>query len=115
MGSQALEILEALGGECVRYVPKYGGARTITALVEPMRRIDDLGRQQFLTKTFDVWIVKDECEGVLEIAENADALAVKLRPSDPDETLLKITKILPERDIGVPGDGVGMWHLEAVA
>jgi|SRR6185503_1774496 len=115
MGSQALEILVSLGGETVRYIPKLGGPRTITALVEPMRRIDEIGRQNFLTKTYDVWIVKDGKEGLLSIAENADALAIKLKPTDTQETLLKITKILPERDTGNPGDGVGMWHLEAVA
>ena len=35
-------------------------------------------------------------------------------PSDTHETIFRITKIMPERDAGFPGDGVGMWHLMAV-
>jgi len=35
-------------------------------------------------------------------------------PTDTTETALRITKILPDRDFGNPGDGIGMWHLEAV-
>lgn len=115
MASQALEILESLGGEPVRYIPKLGGPKLITALVDPMRRTDELGKQNFLTKTYEVWIVKDAREGIESVAPNADAIALKLNPTDTQETLLKITKIYPERDHGMPGDRVGMWHLEAVA
>jgi hypothetical protein len=115
MGSQALEILEALGGETVRYIPRLGSPRTITALVDPIRRTDELGNQSFLTKTYEVWIVKDAKEGIESVTANADGLSLKLQPNDAQETLLKITKIYPERDQGVPGDRVGMWHLEAVA
>lgn len=114
MGSQALEILEALGGETVRYIPRSGSPRTITALIDPIRRTDELGNQTFLTKTYEVWIVKDPKEGVASVVANADGIAMKLEPTSNQETLLKITKIYPERDAGVPGDRVGMWHLEAV-
>jgi hypothetical protein len=115
--SQAYEILESLGGDLVRYTPRLGGPRTIMALVEPMRKTDELGgRQSFLTKTYDVWIVRDATEGMATVSVNVDQLALKLLPGDTQETVLKITKILPERESGsLPNDGVGMWHLEAVA
>ena len=115
MGSQALEILERLGGEPVRYISKITGPKILTAFVDPMRRTDDLGQQAFLTKTYEVYLVKDQLEGMDAIYINADQIAVRLQPCDREETLLKITKIYPERDSGMPGDGVGMWHLEAVA
>jgi len=114
--SQALEILKALGGEPVRYTPKLGAAKTITALVDPMRRVDNLGNQTFLTKTYEVWISKSPDEGMPVVTVNVDTIALRLNGEwDPVETALKITKIYPERDHGVPGDGIGMWHLEAVA
>ena len=115
MSSMALELLETLGGERVRYIPRLGNIRHVVALVEPMRRTDSLGNQQFLTKTYDVWLVKDAVEGMTTIAVNVDTIALKMFPTDRQDTILKITKILPERDHGLPGDGVGMWHLEAVA
>lgn len=117
MASMSLEILESLGGELVRYTPRRGSPRSIMALVEPMRKTDELGgRQSFLTKTYDVWIVKDAAEGIESVSVNVDQIALKLQPTDTQETVLKITKILPERESGgLPQDGVGMWHLEAVA
>lgn len=111
--SQALEIIEALGAEPGLYVPKLGQSRTIPVLVQPLRRTDAMGNQEFLTKTFELWIVKGP-EGVDEITVNADAVAVYLNKKDQTKTTLKITKVYPERDEGIPGDGVGMWHVEAV-
>lgn len=113
--SQALEILQALGGEPVLYTPKLGRAKTITALVDPMRRTDNLGNQVFLTKTYEVWLSKHPDEGMPAVAVNVDTIKLKLEACDSQQTTLKITKIYPERDHGIPGDGVGMWHLEAVA
>jgi hypothetical protein len=113
--SQALEQLVALGGEQVTYTPSGKAARTVTALIDPMRRTDAIGNQSFLTKTYEVWIVKSASEGIASVKEGYDTLAVKLNASDTNETTLRITKIAPDRDNGTPGDGVGMWHLEAVA
>ena len=113
--SQALEILEALGGEQVVYTPKLGSPKTVMALVDPMRRVDNLGNQSFLTKTYEVWVVKSGEEGIKSVTPNVDTIKLRLQPSDPADTILKITKIYPERDHGIPGDHVGMWHLEAVA
>lgn len=115
MPSQVLEILETLGGEKVRYVTRLGSVKTIVAVVDPARRVDTLGNANFLTKTYEVWISKDPAEGIAVVAPNADTLSLKLEPTDPQETVLKVTKIFPDRDHGIPGDGVGMWHLEAVA
>ena len=115
MKSQALEELELGGGEWVRYIPKVGGPKTIMALVDPMRRVDALGQSEFLTKTYELWIVKDPVDGLTVVVPHVDTVALKLHPTDTQDTVLKITKIYPERDAGVPGDGVGMWHLEAVA
>lgn len=115
MDSQALEILKALGGETVRYIPQLGSAKLITALVQPIRRTDALGNQTFLTKTYEIWLVKSSDEGVEAITVNVDGVALKLQPSDSADTFLKITKIYPERDGNMPADGVGMWHVEAVA
>jgi hypothetical protein len=116
MASQALEILETLGGELVRYVPRLGTPKTIMALVQPVRRTDEMGRQHFLTKTYDVWMVRSQSEGIPDEPNvNADAIKLKLQPTDNAETTLRITKIHPERDAGRPGDGTGMWHVEAVA
>lgn len=113
MKSQALEILELSGGETIRYIPKVGGPRNVLAVVDPMRRVDALGNQDFLTKTYEVWIVNDPVEGLTEIVPNADTFALKLQATDTHETLFKITKIYPERDRGL-SDRTSLWHLEAV-
>jgi hypothetical protein len=113
--SQAYEQLLALGGEIGTYTPHNKAGRSVLALIDPIRRTDALGNQSFLTKTYDVWIVKSATEGMATVKAGYDTFAIKLLPDDATPTTLRITKISPERDDGVPGDGVGMWHLEAVA
>jgi hypothetical protein len=112
--SQAYEQLVALGGEFGTYTPSGKAGRRVLALVDPMRRTDALGNQSFLTKTYEVLIVKSASEGIASVKEGYDTFALKLNATDATETVLRITKISPERDDGIPGDGVGMWHLEAV-
>ena len=114
MASQAYEQLQALGGEMGTYTPSGLSGRRVFALVEPIRRTDALGNKAFLTKTYVLMIVKSSSEGVSTVKEGYDTYAVKLLPADASETSLRITKVLPMRDEGFPGDGVGMWHLEAV-
>jgi hypothetical protein len=114
MASQAYEQLLALGAERGTYTPDEGMPVCIVGLVEPIRRTDSLGNQSFLSKTYEIWFVKSETEGVTRIKAGFDTFAIKLDPSDDDETPLRITKIYPERDQGLPGDGIGMWHVEAV-
>jgi hypothetical protein len=111
--SQAYEQLAALGGEFGTYTPSGKTAKSLLAVVDPMRRTDALGQQQFLTKTYTLLIVKSETEGVASVKVGFDTFAVRLNADDAAETTLRITKISPERDEGSPGDGVGMWHLEA--
>jgi hypothetical protein len=112
--SQALEQLLALGGEYGTYQPQGKTGRKVLALVDPIRRTDALGNQSFLTKTYELWIVKSETEGMGRVKEGFDTFALKLNQEDAAATVLRITKIYPDRDQGTPGDGVGMWHLEAV-
>lgn len=115
MASQAYEQLQALGGELGTYTPYLKSGRTVLALLDPVRRTDALGNQTFLMKTYDLFIVKSATEGIATVKAGYDTFSLKLNKSDAEETTLRITKILPERDDGFPGDGVGMWHLEAVA
>jgi hypothetical protein len=110
--SQAHEQLVALGGEMVSYTPYQKAARPVLALIDPIRRTDALGNQSFLTKTYEVLIVKSATEGIVGVKENYDVLEFFLSKDDDVPTRLRITKILPHRDDGIPGDGVGMWHLE---
>jgi hypothetical protein len=112
--SQAYEQLMALGGEFGMYTPAGKAGRRVLALIEPVRRTDALGNQSFLTKTYELLIVKSATEGVTQVKAGFDTFAVKLLPDDAEPTTLRITKVSPERDDGVPGDGIGMWHLEAV-
>lgn len=114
MASQAYEQLAMLGGEMGTFTPSSGQPKRILGLVDPVRRTDQLGNQSFLSKTYDLWLVRSATEGVSSIKEGFDTFSIKLAPTDTTETALRITKILPERDFGFPGDGVGMWHLEAV-
>lgn len=109
--SQAREILESLGGETCSYTPQGGTPKKVLALVDPLRRTDVLGTREFLAKTYEVWMLKAE---VAEIHEQFDTVAFRLQPSDASLTTLRITKVYPERDAGIPGDGSGMWHVEAV-
>jgi len=113
MASQALQQLRALGGETGTYVSSDGESKSIIALVDPVRRVDGLGNKTFLSKTYELWMVRSESEGVKSVKVNFDTFAIRLQPDDLEETVLRITKIYPERDFGVPGDGIGMWHLEA--
>ena len=113
--SQAYEQLLALGGEYGTYTPAGKTGRKVLALIDPIRRTDALGNQSFLTKTYELWIVKSETEGIGSVKEGFDTFAIKLNQGDAAATALRITKIYPDRDQGIPGDGVGMWHLEAVA
>lgn len=115
MASQAFEQLAALGGEYGVYRPQVGRSRQVLALIDPIRRTDSLGNQQFLGKTYELWIVRSASEGVEQVAPGYDTFSVKLQPTDDSATVLRITKVYPERDFGMPGDGTGMWHLEAVA
>lgn len=110
--SQAYEQLVALGAELVEYTPYQKATRAVLALLDPLRRTDTLGNQSFLTKTYEVMIVKSSSEGLTVINDKFDTLAFFLHPGDTDRTTMRITKILPVRDDGIPGDGVGMWHLE---
>ena len=112
--SQAYEQLAALGGEVGTYTPQGKAGKSVLAVLDPVRRADVLGNQTFLTKTYDLWIVNSSTEGVASVKAGYDTFAIKLLPSDSADTVLRITKIHPERDQGFPGDGVGMWHLEAV-
>jgi len=114
MASQAYEQIAVLGGEMGTYTPHSGQAKRILGLVDPVRRIDQLGNQSFLSKTYDVFLVRSASEGVATVKEGFDTFSIKLLPTDTTETALRITKILPDRDFGNPGDGIGMWHLEAV-
>ena len=109
------EIIRTLGNKQVIYTPKLGSPKTVWAMVDPLRRIDNLGNQSFLTKTYEIWLVKGSDEGIPTVTVNVDTLRCKINESDAAETLLKITKIYPEQDDGAPGDGSAMWHLEAVA
>jgi hypothetical protein len=113
--SQAYEQLTALGAEYGTYTPQGKSGRPVLALVDPIRRTDSLGNHSFLTKAYELWIVKSASEGIVSVKEGFDTFALKLNPGDVAETVLRITKIYPDRDQGIPGDGVGMWHLEAVA
>lgn len=112
MASQAYEQLVALGAEMVEYTPQGKATRPVLALLDPIRRTDSLGNQSFLAKVWNVFIVKSAAEGIASVKENYDTLALFLNTGDAQATTLRITKILPDRDDGLPGDGVGMWHLE---
>lgn len=114
MTSQALEILQTLGAELCLYTASNGTAKKVWTLIGPVRRTDVLGSVEFLSKTYELWIVKSATEGVTSIKEGYDTVAVRLQPSDPTLTTLRITKIYPEWDVGIPGDGTGLWHVEAV-
>lgn len=113
--SQAYEQLVALGAELGTYTPQGKTGKPVLALLDPIRRTDSLGNQTFLTKTYELWIVKSDTEGMARVKEGFDTFALKLNPGDTAATVLRITKIYPDRDQGIPGDGVGIWHLEAVA
>jgi len=113
VASIALEQLTALGGELGTYTPSGGTPTTIRALVSPLRRTDTLGNQAFLSKTFELWLVRSDSEGVSRVTVG-DTFAIRLHPDDANETLLRIAKLYPDRDFGIPGDGVGLWHVEAV-
>ena len=112
--SQAYEQLQVLGGELVTYTPYQKSPRQVLALIDPVRRTDQMGQRQFLTKTYIVMIVKSASEGIAFVKESFDTLSLKIQKQDAAETVLRVTKILPDRDDGTPGDGVGMWYLEAV-
>jgi len=112
--SQAFEQLTALGAEYGTYTPSGKSSRNVLALVDPIRRTDALGNASFLTKTYELWIVKSASEGIMSVKEGFDTFALTLNQGDEAPTVMRITKIYPDRDQGIPGDGVGMWHLEAV-
>lgn len=112
--SYTYEQLQLLGGVLGTYRSQSGATKRILGLVDPLRRMDGGGNVSFLPKTFELYISKDASEGVEDVRANFDTFTVKLRKSDSSETTLRITKIAPDLDDGTPGDGVGMWKLEAV-
>lgn len=113
--SQALQMLTALGAEPITYTPHGQSGKTLTALVErrPVR-VNAVGTKEFLTNTVELWIVNSPSEGVTEIKERFDAVTLVPNLAAAAEQTLQVSRIL-EQDEGVPGDGVGVWHLEAVA
>lgn len=108
--SDAVNMVAALGGELVTYIP-YGGTSTqFKAIVE--RRPSQIAGSpagSYPVNTLEVTIPMDATNGVLTVQPRKDCLRFKKNLGDSQETEFSVQKIMDE-DTGLAGSG-GMFRV----
>ncbi|MDH5738740.1 MAG: hypothetical protein OEY77_00275 [Nitrospira sp.] len=109
--SDAVAIVEALGGEVVTYMPYGGTARQIKAVVErEPSRVSAFSGVAYPENAMIIAVPRDVVNGVLTIAKGKDHVRFKRSISDATETEFTVAMVQDE-DVGmIPGDS-GMYLL----
>lgn len=107
--SDAVQLVAALGGELVTYLPYGAVAKQFKAIVErEPSRVSLLTGVAYPEQALLITFPKDATDGVATIAKGKDKLRVKKHLSDPTETDYTVSMI-QEEDSGLTGSDGGMW------
>lgn len=108
--SDAVDMIEALGGELITYRPWGGVARQFKAIVErEPSRVASGPSGNYPVKELEILVPRDEIHGVLTVQKGKDCVSFKRSLGDAQEEEFKVTKIVAE-DSGLAGGG-GMFRL----
>ena len=106
-----VDMIAALGGELVTYIPYGATDKTFAAIVE--RKPSQLAGNlvgSYLVNTFEVTFPMDATDGVLTVKPRKDRIRFKQNCGDVLDTDYVVQKIIRE-DIGIAGSG-GMFTVE---
>jgi len=114
--SDTVNMMAALGGEDVVYVPHNGTARTFTALIERRpSQVETVAGVAYTVNSIQVWIPRDATNGVLAVQDKGkDRIRFKKRLADADVTEFTVDKLLNE-DAGMLASDGGMFQIEVKA
>lgn len=104
--SDSVELVAAVGGEVITYLPAGGTARTFKAVVhrEPPQP-EQAGGYQYQVNELTVEFPRDATDGVLTVQEGKDRMTFKRHVSDAQARDWVVVKIDSE-DAGLtPSDG----------
>ena len=106
--SDAVQIVAALGGELITYLPYGGTAKTFKALVERRpSQIAGTPAGSFPVNTMQITFPMDAADGVLTVQPGKDSVRFKRSLSDSDDREFVVNKVIQE-DEGFVGTG-GMF------
>ena len=109
--SDAVDMVNQLGGELVTYQPYGGTAKTFKAVVERRpTQADSTGGFSYTVKTMELWIPNDATDGMTEIQAGEDRVRFKKNLGDAQESEFTVQKIIQE-DVGMLQFDGGMFHV----
>lgn len=107
--SDAVDMVAALGGELVTYIPHGGVPKAFKAIVErEPSRVAAITGVAYPEQAMLVTFPKDATDGVTAIAKGKDRVRIKRTLSDVIETDFTVALVQDEDSGLVAGDG-GMW------
>lgn len=112
--SDAVTMIDYLGGELVTYLPHGGAARQFEAVVDRQpSQIAGTAAGSYPVNMLDVTFPMDATDGVLAVQPRKDRIRFRKNLGDSQETEFVVQKILRE-DIGIAGSG-GMFTVQVQA
>jgi len=113
--SDAVDLIQQLGGERVTYLP-YGGVPTSCWAIVERRpsQIQQANGTVFGVNTMQIVIPMDATDGMLQIQVRKDRVRFRKNLSDSQESDFTVNKIVQE-DAGLTASDGGMFRLEVQA
>lgn len=109
--SDAVDMVAALGGELVTYMPYGGVPKLFKAVVERRpTQTDSIPAGSYPSNTMELLIPNDVTNGVESIKERFDKVFFKRRLNDADVTMFTVTKVVQE-DLGMVASDGGMFRV----
>ncbi len=109
--SDAVTLVDQLGGELVTYTPHGGVARQFKAIVERRpTQVQSAGSYQYAAHTMELLIPRDAMNGVTAIKERFDRVRFKKSLDDTQETEFSVNKVIQE-DAGLRSFDGGMFRV----
>lgn len=114
MASDAVQLVAALGGELVTYIPYGDTARTFEAVVERQpSQVAASPAGSYPVNILEVTFPMDATDGVLTVQPRKDRIRFKKNLGDAQATEFGVQKIVRE-DSGIAGSG-GMFTVQVQA
>lgn len=109
-----VDMIAALGGELVTYIPYGGTEKTFEAMVERQpSQVAGSPAGNYTVHVIEVTFPMDATDGVLTVQPRKDRIRFKKNLGDAQATEFVVQKIIRE-DIGIAGSG-GMFTVEVQA
>ena len=109
-----VDMIAALGGELVTYIPYGGTEKTFEAMVERQpSQVAGSPAGSYGVNTLEVTFPMDATDGVLTVQPRKDRIRFKKNLGDAQATEFVVQKIVRE-DIGIAGSG-GMFTVQVQA